>query len=288
MEKEMNLTPLEDGRIHSISIGHGRPLLFVHGTPTSHVDWLQVMPRLAAGRSCIAIDHLGFGQSDRPAQADYSPVAHARRLAAWLEKQGLDDFDLVAHDFGGPIALSLLSNPKFRIGKIVLMNTWMWPLTEHSELRGAIGLAAGPVGHWLYRHLNFSPRFLMPMAYGDRKKLDRSMHREAMNAFAAKDDRERVLWALAKSLRDESVFYQDLWSQRIALLQHPVLLAWGLKDRALAPAVLHRWREISQGKSDPRNQGQGLEIRTYADAGHWPQIEAAVRVAEDMGSFLGG
>jgi haloalkane dehalogenase len=287
MEKEMNRTPIEEGCIHSISIGHGRPLLFVHGTPTSHVDWLQVMSRLAASRKCIAIDHLGFGQSDRPAQADYSPAAHARRLAAWVEKQGLDDFDLVLHDFGGPIALPLLSNPKFRIGKIVLMNTWMWPLTEHPELHRAIRLAAGPVGHWLYRHLNFSPRFLMPMAYGDRKKLDRSMHLEAMNAFTAKDDRERVLWALAKSLRHDTAFYQELWSLRTALLRHPVLLVWGLKDRALAPVVLQRWREISQEKSGPENQDKGFEIRTYADAGHWPQIEAAVRVAEDMGAFLG-
>jgi haloalkane dehalogenase len=287
MENETSLTAIEEGRIHSMRLGQGHPLLFVHGTPTSSVDWRQIMPRLSACRTCIAMDHLGFGQSDRPAQADYSPAAHARRLEAWVKKQGLDDFDLVAHDFGGPIALPLLRDPRLRISKVVLLNTWMWPLTEHPELRGAIRLAAGRLGHWLYRHLNFSPRFIMPMAYGDRKRLDRRTHQEAMNAFRVKDDRERVLWALAKSLRDETAFYQDLFSLREALLRRPVLLAWGAKDRALGDAVLNRWREISQANSDGRNQGQGLEIRTYAEAGHWPQIEAAVRVAEDIARFLG-
>ncbi len=275
------MTQLDSGRIHSLSMGQGRPLLFIHGTPTSHADWRGVMSRLAASRKCIAPDHLGFGRSERPAQADYSPAAHASRLAQWVEKQGLQDFDLVVHDFGGPIALPLLRQTNLRIGKVVLINTWMWPLIEHTELRSAIRLAAGPVGKWLYRHLNFSPRFLMPMAYGDRKKLDRGMHLEAMNAFQSKEDRERVLWALAKSLLDETGFNQELWNLREALSQRPVLLAWGVKDRALNSVVLNRWRELSQG-----NGGQGFKIRTYADAGHWPQIEAEVHVAEDISAFL--
>lgn len=263
-------------------MGSGRPLLFVHGTPTSHADWLELMRPLSHHRQCLALDHLGFGQSDRPPQADYRVAAHARRLEEWVTKQGLIDFDLVVHDFGGPIALPLLSHPHLRIGRIILINTWMWPLTDHASLRPALNLAASPIGRWLYQQVNFSPRILMPMAFAHRKNLDARMHREVMNAFSDKSDRVRVLWALAHALKTENDFFRMLWGLRENLLQHPVMLAWGLKDKALASVVLERWRTLSQGSSL-----QPWQISTYADAGHWPQFEATSSLLEDIRTFLG-
>jgi pimeloyl-ACP methyl ester carboxylesterase len=43
-----------------------RPLVLVHGFPTSSHDWSAVLPLLAETRRVLAIDLLGFGLSEKP------------------------------------------------------------------------------------------------------------------------------------------------------------------------------------------------------------------------------
>src|SRR5262249_58873549 len=85
--------------------GAGNAVLFVHGTPTWSFEFRHLITALAPTYRCIAPDHLGFGLSDRPPGVDYSPKAHAERLAAFVDDLRLDRFTLVVHDYGGPIGL---------------------------------------------------------------------------------------------------------------------------------------------------------------------------------------
>jgi len=53
-------------------------VLLVHGFPTSSFLWRAIAPRLAeAGHTAFAIDLLGYGESDRPLDGDYSIAAQA-------------------------------------------------------------------------------------------------------------------------------------------------------------------------------------------------------------------
>ena len=56
--------------------GDGRPLLLIHGFPTSSWDWHAVFDALKHGRRVIACDMLGFGLSDKP-HAPYSLFGQA-------------------------------------------------------------------------------------------------------------------------------------------------------------------------------------------------------------------
>src|SRR5262245_1912181 len=98
---------LPDGPSHYLDEGEGEPLLFVHGTPTWSFEYRHLVSALRGSYRCVAPDHLGFGLSGRPPGAAYTPEAHAERLRAFVERLGLRRFTLVAHDFGGPIALPL-------------------------------------------------------------------------------------------------------------------------------------------------------------------------------------
>src|SRR5690349_10562936 len=117
---------LAAGTVSYLDEGRGDPLLFVHGTPTWSFEYRHLIRALAPRHRCIAPDHLGFGLSERPADLPYTPEAHARVLAEFVDKLGLGRFTLVVHDFGGPIGLPLALDHPERVRGLVLLNTWMW------------------------------------------------------------------------------------------------------------------------------------------------------------------
>jgi len=191
---------LAEGKIHYVDEGDGEPVLFVHGTPTWSFEYRHLIAALRGGHRCIAVDHLGFGLSDRPAAADYTPEAHAARLRAFVDKLGLRRFTLVVHDFGGPIALPLALDDPDRVERLVVLNSWMWSFADDPEMTKRARMVSGALGRFLYRRLNASLRLIVPSAYGDRRKLTKAIHRQYLAAFPDADSRERVLWALARAL----------------------------------------------------------------------------------------
>ena len=74
--------------MHYLDEGQGDPILFVHGTPTWSFEFRHLVAGLAGTHRCIAPDHLGFGLSDRPAGAAYTPEAHAERLRGLRRRAG--------------------------------------------------------------------------------------------------------------------------------------------------------------------------------------------------------
>jgi haloalkane dehalogenase len=107
-------------RLHYVDEGNGDAVLFVHGTPTWSFEFRHLITALAPTYRCIALDHLGFGLSDRPRRVDYSPKAHAERLA-FVSDLHLDRFTLVVHDYGGPIGLPLAFSTPSPVQRLVLI-----------------------------------------------------------------------------------------------------------------------------------------------------------------------
>lgn len=267
---------LPDGRMHYVDEGSGPPVLFVHGTPTWSFEWRHLIRGLSASYRCIAPDLLGFGLSQRPERFDYSPEAHARALAAFVDRLGLEDFTLGVHDFGGPIGLPLALERPERIRGLVILNSWMWSFEEDREMVRRCRMVSGRLGRFLYRHLNFSLKVLAPSAYGDRRKLTPRIHRQYLAPFPDAKSREQVLWALARALNGSSAFYAHQWERRQRLQGMPALVFWGMKDSAFRPPMLERWREALP-------EAQVVEL---ADVGHWPHEESAEAVLGVLRSFL--
>src|SRR5262249_47883068 len=94
-------------RVHYVDEGTGPTLLFVHGTPTWSFEWREQIKALAPSFRCVALDLVGMGLSDRPADFAYTPEAHAAALSEFVNGLDLQDFTLIVHDFGGPIGLPL-------------------------------------------------------------------------------------------------------------------------------------------------------------------------------------
>jgi haloalkane dehalogenase len=262
------------GRMHYVDEGTGPPALFVHGTPTWSFEYRHVIRAASDSCRCIAPDHLGFGLSDRPREASYTPETHAQRLREFVDGLGLDRFALVVHDYGGPIGLPLALAG--RVTRLVLLNTWMWPFDDDKEMANRARLVSGRLGRWMYRRLNASLRLLMPSAYAQRARLTSSIHRQYLEPFSNPDDRVLVLWPLAYALLGSAAFYRELHSRIENLRRIPTTIIWGLRDTAFRPHQLARWKRELPDAS----------VLALDNAGHWPHEEAPSEVAEAISEFL--
>ena len=257
--------------------GRGDPILFVHGTPSWSFEWRHVIRALAPAQRCVAPDLLGFGLSERPRDFPYTPEAHSRELDAFVESLGLRNLTLVVHDFGGPIGLPLALERSGIVRRLVVLNSWMWPITDDPAMARAARLLGGGFGKFLYERVNLSPRVIMPGAYADRTKLTPAIHAQYLAPFPDRWSRGAVLWTLARALLASSTHYERLWSRRERLRRTPVLLIWGMRDPAFKPGTLARWRDAA-----PHASVVELPV------GHWPQEEASDEVVRSLLEFISG
>ncbi|MEP7117616.1 MAG: alpha/beta fold hydrolase [Acidobacteriota bacterium] len=253
--------------LHYIDEGTGPTVVFVHGTPTWSFEWRHAIAALRPTCRVVAVDHLGFGLSERPVAAGYRPEDHAARFRAFIDAVcPTGPLTLVVHDFGGPIALDWALDHPERLAGLVIVNTWLWPFDDDAAMRRRARLASGRLGRWLYRRWNASLRLIMPAAYADRRRLTPAIHGHYLAVFPDADSRERVLFTLAQALLGSRAFYQRLWDRRSRLATVPVHLIWGMRDAAFPPALLTRWQ---QAVPHARTTALG-------DAGHWPHEETPV------------
>lgn len=269
--------PVSAGTLHYIDEGGGPPVVLVHGTPTWGFEWRHVVAALRASHRTVVPDHLGFGLSSRPTDADYRPEAHAARFDEFMARVLPDGrVSLVVHDFGGPIALAWALAHADRLASLTLVNTWMWSFADDPTMWRRAGLLDNAFGRLLYRHANASLRLIMPSAYGDKRRLTHEIHRQYLAPFPDADSRERVLFAFVRALRGSSAFYADLWHRRAALAQVPLAIVWGMRDRAFPPPNLQRWMTAF-----PR-----ATVTRIDDAGHWPHEEAPGAVVSALRARL--
>jgi haloalkane dehalogenase len=111
-------------------IARGRPIVFLHGNPTSSYLWRNVIPSMASVARCLAPDLVGMGQSGRAPAGSYRFFDHARYLDAWFEALGLErDVTLVVHDWGSALGFHWARRHPDRIAGLVYMEAVVRPIT---------------------------------------------------------------------------------------------------------------------------------------------------------------
>jgi pimeloyl-ACP methyl ester carboxylesterase len=91
-------------RVRWARYGDGPPVVACHGTPWSSFVWRSVLDSLKADRCVYVWDMVGYGQSDKP-DTDISLKTQGELFAALIEYWQLDSPAIIAHDFGGAVAL---------------------------------------------------------------------------------------------------------------------------------------------------------------------------------------
>jgi pimeloyl-ACP methyl ester carboxylesterase len=98
-------------------------VVFVHGNPDAGSDWEPLMTRVAEFATVVAPDMPGFGGADKRADQDYTLAAYGAHLGGVIDQLGIARVHLVAHDFGGPFALTWAAANPAKVASITLINT---------------------------------------------------------------------------------------------------------------------------------------------------------------------
>lgn len=266
---------LDGHRLHYIDEGEGTPIVFAHGTPEWSFGWRDVVKGLRGQYRCIAPDMLGFGLSDKPLDGDYTVQAHARRLEQFIDRLGLEQFHIVGNDFGLAIGLHYAIKHPDKVQKISFFNGWMWPLDSDPHYARAARVMRTWLGRLMYLRFNFPVRFVMPAAFGDKRKLSPEIHRHYFQALPTPDTR-RAAYAFTYELLDAGPFWAELWQKVSVLAEKPALVFWGMKDNFVPPYELWKWE-----KALPH-----ARVIRFPGAGHFVQEEEAETMVAELGKFF--
>ncbi|MBC8063964.1 MAG: alpha/beta fold hydrolase [Chlorobia bacterium] len=268
---------VDGGAMHYVDEGQGEPILFVHGFPTWSFMWRGLINDLSVKHRCIAMDHIGFGLSDKPEHWSYTPEAHARNYRKLLDHLGISTFSLVVHDFGGPIALAHALDFPGRINRICAINSFMWSVKsdEHfvkfdHKVNGPIGkmaLTATPIG------LNKMLHDMVEM----KQKVSDKIYPQYTGPFHKASDRQGP-YGLAKGYIGSSQWLYDLWVRKEAIADKPVQVIWGMKDKLFTIEQLNKWRHY----------WPNADIVTFPESGHLVAEEQARDFEAAVYMFLDG
>ena len=263
------------GKMHYIDEGEGEAIVFVHGNPDWSFSYRKQIKGLLGTHRCIAVDHIGFGLSDKPADWSYLPKEHAANFEALMESLDLHDATIVVNDWGGPIGLSYAIAHPDRIKAIVLHNTWLWSVKSDWYYRGFSGFAGGPIGKFLTTNFNFFAKVILKAAYAVKPRLTPAIHQQYLAPLALRSSRKGN-WVFPRQIIGSSDWLAELWSKVSAISNKPTLILWGEKDIAFRKPQLELWEKTLKS----------AEVHTFADAGHYPHEEKSEEVTAFIKEFL--
>lgn len=233
VEDRSRLVPTSGGRVFVRDLGpcdtELPPVLLLHGLLVTSYAFRGMMFDLAKTRRVLALDLPGCGESDRPlpdAARDYAVPWLADRVAEVLTRLEVPQVDVVAHSFGGTVALQLAAEHPARVRKQVLADPVAFPMELPLEGKLAMLPRLGPyVFKTLYRRADLwrylggvfsTPELVDETAvnvYWDR--LSRDGGREA--AYAMLGHLTTLAW-LRHKLEDVAAQTLVVWGDRDRLM----------------------------------------------------------------------
>ncbi len=105
----MNSIEIDRQRIAYTEMGSpsNPPVILIHGIMSHRGVWTRTLETLKNNFHCIAIDQLGFGDSDKPKDGDYTIAKQAERALKIADHFGFEKFNLIGHSMGGQVSTYL-------------------------------------------------------------------------------------------------------------------------------------------------------------------------------------
>lgn len=266
---------LKAGKMHYIDEGEGEILLFLHGNPVWSYSFRKLIKAFSKKYRCIAIDHLGFGLSDKPPGFSYLPEDHSINLTEFIELKGLKNITIFVNDWGGPIGLNYAVNFSDNINKMVVFNTFMWSVKGDKHYEKFSKFMGGKLGKFLNLKFNFFGKIIIPKAYGDKGRLDKKTKFQLTRHVSTPTERLGV-WIFPKEIIGSSDWLNSIWEKRKQIENKPTLIIWGMKD------IAFRQKELDTFKSFLKNS----QTLILEDVGHFVQDEAGDRIINPINEFL--
>jgi haloalkane dehalogenase len=171
-----------DTEMSYVDVGKGRPIVLLHGNPTSSYLWRNIIPHVSALGRCLAPDLVGMGESGSSPSGRYRFADHARYLDAWFDALELTgDVRLVVHDWGSALGFYWAQRHPDRVVAIAHMEAIALPRrwSDFGEAAGMFKALRSPEGEKLVLDENFFVERALPSG------TIRSLSAEEMNRYRA-------------------------------------------------------------------------------------------------------
>ncbi|HCI1918082.1 TPA: alpha/beta fold hydrolase [Pseudomonas aeruginosa] len=248
--------------------GEGFPVLLIHGSGpgvTAWANWRGTIPLLARTRRVIAPDMLGFGYSERPADAQYGQQRWVEHAIGVLDALDIAQADIVGNSFGGGLALAMAIRHPERVRRLVLMGSVgvYFPITE--------GLEAV----WGYTPSLENMRKLLDL-FAWNRNLVKDELAELRYQASIRPGFQESFSAMFPAPRQKGV--DDLASDEADLraLPHEALVIHGREDRIIPLDASLKLASLLPN----------CQLHVFGHCGHWTQIEHAERFARLVEDFL--
>jgi pimeloyl-ACP methyl ester carboxylesterase len=249
----------------------GEPVVLLHGTPFSSYVWHEIAPALAAAGHHVHVwDMAGYGTSDMHPDQDVSLGAQGRIFTELLAHWGLEEPSVVAHDFGGCVALRahLLHGARYRrlaLVDPVALEPWGSPffrlVGEHSRVFEQLPAAL---------HEALVREYVTSASHT-------GLRPAALDALVRPWTGERGQAAFYRQIAQADQRYTDEIQPLYPTIDLPVTVCWGTEDT---------WVPFAKGQ-ELAALIPGARLVPVPESGHLVPLDAPARLTSEVLTFLG-
>ncbi|MER5394547.1 alpha/beta hydrolase [Saccharopolyspora sp. NPDC002686] len=214
------------GTVRWASFGQGDPVVLMHGTPFSSYVWRDVAAALSSRYRVFVWDMPGYGQSEKRDGQNVSLAAQQEVFAELLRHWGLREPAVIAHDFGGAVALrtALLSGARYQrlmLVDAVSVRPWGSEFFRLVHDNSEVFAALPPL-----LHEALVRRYIATAAH-------RELRSDVLDELVAPWLGEAGQPAFYRQIGQADERYTREVEDRYSELDCPVLIAWGDQDQWL-------------------------------------------------------
>ncbi|WP_102274156.1 2-succinyl-6-hydroxy-2,4-cyclohexadiene-1-carboxylate synthase [Cytobacillus massiliigabonensis] len=254
----------------SASVGNN-PLVLLHGFTGNACSWRTLKPYLKDITAIFAIDIVGHGNTDTPADISrYTIESAARDIDLIFQQMGIGQANILGYSMGGRLALTFALNYPNRVDKLILESAS--PGLEEEKHRAARRIQDEKLGMRILEE--GIPSFIeywenIPL-FASQKRLEENIKEEIR-----KQRLTNSKIGLVNSLKGMGTGSQPSWWNQLDKLSMPVLLLTGKQD--------DKFCQIAD-----RMQGKMKHARriTISDCGHAIHVEKPKIFGTIVSEFL--
>jgi len=280
-------------RLHYISLGKGKLIMFVHGFPEFWFEWEKQLIEFDQDYQAVAPDMRGYNLSSKPSDIEKYHVKYLiEDLRALAEHLGHEKFIMVGHDWGGAVAWSAAIRHPELVEKLVVINS-PHPAVFARELLNNPDQQKASQYMLMFRSAeaervlsenNFARLSDVLVQFGSKWEMTEEKRQKYLDAWSQPGAltgslnyyRTSPLYPPTSTEDEEQIKSILNLPKEMLAVRVPTLVIWGEQDRALLTGNLEGLEEYVDD----------LTIKRIPDGTHWVSHEQPELVNSLIRDFI--
>jgi pimeloyl-ACP methyl ester carboxylesterase len=280
-------------RLHYVSVGTGKLVMFVHGFPEFWAGWENQLSDIGKDYQAVALDMRGYNLSSKPADVEKYHIKNLiEDLRALAEYLGHKKFCMVAHDWGGAVAWSFGMRYPNWLEKLIIINSphpavFARELLHNPDQQKAsryMLMFRTPEAERILSENNYAGLMQALSQFGSKWKMTEEVRLKYIEAWSRPGAltgglnyyRASPLYPPTSKNDEENIKGIMNLPHEMLEIKIPTLVIWGEQDQALLPGNL-------KGLGEYIND---LTIKRIPDGSHWVIHEQPELVNSLIRDFL--